>query len=60
MKVEIMSKGAWFWIIYVIVALFGGVICWRTPAARPWGWVLVCIFILVGLVGWAQFGPPMR
>lgn len=60
-----MSANIWFWIIYV---LFGVV---AIILQRPWGstapgypwspfgsWVV--LFILVGIVGWGVFGPPIR
>ncbi len=53
-----MSAGIWFWVIYVICALFGG---WslRGSPSYFWGGGLV-VFILVGLLGWGVFGPPIR
>jgi len=52
-----MSAGIWFWLIYVLCAI--AVFC---------GWwfvwpvfsVVVIIFILLGLLGWKTFGPPIQ
>lgn len=53
-----MSAGIWFWIIYVICALFGG---WLgINGDRRWFAGGIIIFILVGLLGWSQFGPPIK
>jgi hypothetical protein len=52
-----MSAGIWFWIIYVICALFGG---WLSfPFERKSG-VWLVVMILIGLLGWGIFGPPIR
>ena len=56
-----MDIGIWFWVIYVICVLFG---CWSNwPAAggnfRPMGSAIV-VFILLGLLGWKCFGPPIH
>ena len=62
-----MPAGIWFWIIYVLCVVFGLWAWW--PAAppqgqawggfRPLGGILV-IFILIGLLGWEVFGPPLK
>ena len=55
-----MSAGIWFWIIYVISLVFGLGWAYRTPESRsyaPYGFVL---WVLIGLVGWGVFGPPIR
>lgn len=58
-----MSAGAWFWVLYVICLLFGGWSTWPRsggpPDWRPFGWSLV-VFVLIGLLGWGIFGPPLR
>jgi hypothetical protein len=59
-----MSKGTWFWIIYVISILL---ICFNNwygssdskvfvRGSLPW----VLAFILWGLLGWAEFGALMK
>ena len=56
-----MSAGIWFWIIYVLCVLFGAWVDWpQSPEARwPFGRTLV-IFVLLGLLGWGIFGPPIK
>lgn len=52
-----MSAGIWFWIIYVICLLFGVYLTHNNFTFL--GGSLV-IFILVGLLGWQVFGPPIK
>jgi hypothetical protein len=56
-----MSAGLWFWLLYVICLVFGLWAVWPNDRAqiRPLGGQLV-IFILLGLLGWGVFGPPIR
>jgi hypothetical protein len=54
-----MTAGTWFWAIYVLSILFTGY-AWRGPEARPfWGFGLI-VFVLIGLLGWHAFGPPLH
>jgi hypothetical protein len=51
-----MPLGAFFWIIFVICILFSGFV-WYTPTFR-YGWAPnVVIWVLIGILGWAVFGP---
>lgn len=52
-----MSSSAWFWIIYVIAIIFGGFMLW--PFERRSGIWLV-VMILLGIVGYAIFGSPIK
>lgn len=59
-----MSAGIWFWLIYVILFLFGIILGWPAnlsdrAAWRPLGRDVV-ILILLGLLGWGLFGPPIK
>ena len=55
-----MSAAIWFWLIYVICLIFGLYVEWPTDRNyRPLGGRLV-IFILLGLLGWGVFGPPIK
>lgn len=52
-----MTAGIWFWIIYVLSFLFTGWWWWPLTQERaPW----LVMYILIGLVGWGTFGPPIR
>jgi len=56
-----MGAGQWFWIVYVICLLITG---WsnypfQPGAYRPFMGSLV-LYILIGLLGWGVFGPPIR
>jgi len=51
-----MSKGFLFWVIMVVILLFGA--GWRagwTGAYGPWGFGLI-LYILLFLLGWQVFG----
>jgi hypothetical protein len=54
-----MSVGIWFWVIYVI-----GIILWgwlfRQPQAPYAPYHPVIWLILIGLLGWGIFGPPIH
>lgn len=58
-----MAAGTWFWLLYVICVLFGMWSDWpigqEKPNYRPLGGRLV-VFILLGLLGWAVFGSPLK
>jgi hypothetical protein len=60
-----VAPGVWFWIIYVVFALLGVLFNWPVTGAndpyawRPLGWSFV-VLILLGLLGWGIFGPPIR
>jgi hypothetical protein len=57
-----MGANIWFWLIYVIVGIFGGFFVgpWRsqTPYGVFGGWAV--IFILVGILGLSVYGTPIR
>ena len=54
-----MPAGIWFWIIYVILVVFCGVINWPFSDRRFAGTSFV-VLVLIGLLGWGLFGPPIR
>lgn len=54
-----MSAGIWFWLVYVICVIFGGVINYPFSDRRLAGTSLI-VLILIGLLGWGVFGPPIR
>jgi hypothetical protein len=57
-----MSKGVWFWVIWVLAVLaYFGVFAfgWGGPIYGPVGQGVI-LFVLVGLVGWQVFGPPIQ
>lgn len=53
-----MGIGLLFWIVYLIAVIFSG---WSLRAGGPlaWGGSLV-LYVLLGLLGWASFGPPVH
>ncbi len=53
-----MGAGIWFWIIYVIALVFGGF--WGWSYGREHWPLYGVVFLLIGLVGWGVFGPPIR
>ncbi len=55
-----MSAADWFWIIYVIVALFGGLWGFNNGGDRRYLGGGIVIYILIGLLGWGMFGSPLK
>ncbi len=55
-----MSAGIWFWIIYVVGLFFGGGWVFRSPENRTYAVPGLIFWVLIGLVGWGVFGPPIR
>lgn len=55
-----MSAGNWFWILYVIIFLFGGFYGFSSGWDRRWSGGGLVLMVLVGLLGWGVFGPPIR
>jgi hypothetical protein len=53
-----MSKGLAFWLIFLIAILFGGWYSYGMGLGYFGGSLIV--FVLIGIIGWAQFGPPIR
>lgn len=59
-----MGANIWFWLIYVLVGIFGlmGISPWGGERFGPWGpfggWLV--LFILVGILGLHDFGSPIR
>jgi hypothetical protein len=53
-----MSKGLLFWIIFLIALLFGGWYTFGMGYSYFGGSIIV--MILIGLIGWQTFGPPVK
>jgi hypothetical protein len=59
-----MGANIWFWLIYVLVGLFGffGISPWGGERLGPYGpfgsWLV--LFILVGILGLSVYGSPIR
>jgi hypothetical protein len=55
-----MTLGLAFWILMLIWAVFGAW-SWRTaPAAFPVVGGTLLLFVLLCLLGWHAFGPPIH
>lgn len=54
-----MTVGTWYWIILVLCAIFGG---WQlySPSPRFLGWTPLVVLVLLGLIGYAVFGSPIK
>ena len=57
-----MSAAIWFWLIYILSLLFG---FWTEyvpgqPYPYPRGFRHLLFYVLVGILGYAQFGGPIR
>lgn len=55
-----MAAGVWFWIIYVIVGIFGFGWGFYSTTDRRWLGGGFVMFVLVGLLGWGVFGAPLK
>jgi len=56
-----MSAGIWFWIIFVLVVLFGCFAYYPFGGdTRRYAGVSLAILVLIGLLGWGVFGPPIK
>lgn len=51
-----MALATWFWILYVLGFLFGG---WWVYRNRGY-WPALLVWVLIGIIGWAQFGGPIK
>jgi hypothetical protein len=54
-----MSVGIWFWVIFVLGVVFWGWIV-ATPNAPYAPYHPIVWLILIGLLGWGVFGPPIH
>jgi hypothetical protein len=58
-----MGANIWFWLIYVLVGIFGGFSMnpWRTQQ-YAWGFFgsYLVLFILIGILGLHDFGSPIQ
>jgi hypothetical protein len=57
-----MTLGLFFWVVYIIAILFG---VWSNYAANDPLWTrrfgaYGILWLLVGVLGWANFGPPVH
>lgn len=56
-----MPAGIWFWLIYVILVLFGMGLYYPFPEdSRRHAGVSLVMFILIGLLGVGIFGWPIK
>lgn len=58
-----MGANIWFWLIFVIVGVFGGfgMRPWQTSPSA-WGYFggYLVLLILIGILGLHDFGMPIR
>ena len=56
-----MDKSLLFWVVYVVSLLFGGYRLFRSDPANRFdvGGDLI-FYVLVGILGWAVFGPVLH
>lgn len=52
-----MTAAVWFWIIYVVGVLFYGYLGFRN---RETWYTPVFIMVLIFILGWGQFGSPLK
>ena len=57
-----MPKEVLFWVVYLICLIFGmwaGYVPGQPYGYRNWGGSLA-LFVLIGILGWAVFGTPVK
>ncbi len=52
-----MTAGIWFWVLYVVSLIFTGYCWWPFNTDRG---PSILLYVLLGLLGWGVFGPPIR
>lgn len=55
-----MTAGNWFWVIYFLVGVLGGGYGFGSTIDRKWMGFGFVGFVLLGLLGWGIFGPPIK
>jgi hypothetical protein len=58
-----MTLAMWFWLFFVLTVIFGCLPLWpRGDAKANWSLIggNVVLFILLGIVGFALFGDPVK
>lgn len=55
-----MTLGLAFWIIMLVWLVFGALLHFGMVASTWGGASTLLLFVLFGLLGWAQFGPPLH
>lgn len=56
-----MSAGIWFWLILILSVVFGGMSVFGPEPyrAKVWGGFGLIVLILLALLGYRVFGPPV-
>jgi hypothetical protein len=57
-----VSIGLLFWVLMILALIFGWLLNFRpgiVGSFGPWGNNLL-VFVLLGLLGWGVFGPPLH
>lgn len=55
-----MAAGIWFWVIFVLCTIFYLWSGWPTDGHFLRLGSNLVVFILLGLLGWKVFGPPIQ
>jgi hypothetical protein len=55
-----MTPAFWFWAIYVLSIIFGIYRGYSDAPSRPYWINSIVFYVLVGLLGWAVFGGPLK
>lgn len=53
-----MTKGLLFWVLMLLWVVFGT--WWNWPRWQSWAAPNLLLFILLLILGWDAFGPPIR
>lgn len=55
-----MTAGTLFWIIMLIVLLFGAWTYYSSPVAWGFAGINLILWVLLALLGWKVFGPAIK
>jgi hypothetical protein len=55
-----MSPSIWFWVIFVLWALFSAYLGYQDRANRTVHGASLVLLILLALLGWQVFGSPVK
>ena len=57
---DAMTAAVWFWILMILPLLFGGWRFYNDAPNRPFYGLGMLLWVLLFLIGWKVFGPPIQ
>jgi hypothetical protein len=55
-----MPKGYVFWLVFIVLLLFGGYWLYSHEPIRNYGCNFGIEMVLIGLLGWGIYGPAVK